>query len=110
MSRSKFKNKLVNLKKSGKIIAGYAASAKSCTVLNYCNIGTDFIDFIADSTNEKIGKFSPGMHIPIVPISHFHKNFPDVAYLFAWNHKDEIFSKEKEFLKNGGSWFSHVSL
>ena len=68
------------------------------------------IDFICDTTKEKIGKFSPGVHIPIVPVTHFHQNLPDVAYLFAWNHKDEILSKEKEFLKKGGVWFSHVSL
>ena len=98
------------LKKAGKRICGYAATSKSTTILNYCNLNTDIIDFICDTTNEKIGKFSPGVHIPIVPISYFHKNLPDVAYLFAWNHKDEIFSKEKEFLKKGGSWFSHVSL
>ena len=110
LSRSKFKNKLVNLKKSGKIIAGYAASAKSCTVLNYCNIGTDFIDFIADSTNEKIGKFSPGKHIPIVSIDYYKKNPPDYTVLFSWNHKKEILSKEKKYTINGGKWISHVKV
>ena len=80
------------------------------TVLNYCNLNTDTIDFICDTTKEKIGKFSPGMHIPIVPVSHFHKNLPDVAYLFAWNHRNEIFAKEKDFVKKGGKWISHVSL
>ncbi len=109
-SRTMVVNSLKKMKNDGKKICGYAATAKSTTVLNYCNLNTDTIDFICDSTNEKIGKFSPGSHIPIVPVSHFHKNLPDVAYLFAWNHKDEIFSKEKEFLKKGGSWFSHVSL
>ena len=68
------------------------------------------IDFICDTTTEKIGKFSPGSHIPIVPVSDFQKNIPDIAFLFAWNHKEEIFSKEKEFKKNGGTWFSHVAL
>ena len=109
-SKNKVLDTLRKMKNDGKKICGYAATAKSTTVLNYCNLNMDTIDFICDTTNEKIGKFSPGMHIPIVPISHFHKNLPDVAYLFAWNHKDEIFSKEKEFLKKGGCWFSHVSL
>ena len=58
-------------------------------------------------TPEKIGKFSPGSHIPIVDMSHFQKFAPDVAYLFAWNHKDEIFKKEKNY---NGKWFSHVTL
>ena len=119
MERFGYTNKTLSLliiknskkfKENGKKICGYAATAKSTTILNYCNLNTDIIDFICDTTNEKVGKFSPGVHIPIFPISHFHKNLPDVAYLFAWNHKDEIFSKEKQFLNNGGKWFSHVPL
>ena len=43
-------------------------------------------------------------------MSHFKENMPDIAFLFAWNHKEEIFLKEKEFKKNGGTWFSHVTL
>ena len=101
---------LDKLKEDGKIICGYAATSKSTTILNYCNIDKNIINFICDTTPDKIGKFSPGMHIPIVEISHFHKNLPNVAYLFAWNHKEEIFAKEKEFLNKSGEWFSHVSL
>ncbi len=110
ISKKKVKDSLVKLKNSGKKICGYAATAKSTTVLNYCNLNSDIIDFICDTTKEKIGKYSPGVHIPVVDISHFHNNLPNVAYLFAWNHKEEIFSKEKKFSKNGGIWFSHVSL
>ena len=109
-SKKRVSDHLKKLKNEGKKICGYAATSKSTTILNYCKLDADIIDFICDTTQEKIGKFSPGMHIPIVPVSHFHKNLPDIAYLFAWNHKDEIFSKEKEFLKKGGKWFSHVSL
>ena len=47
------------------------------------------------------------MHIPIVDMSHFYKNLTDSIYLFAWNHKKEIFDKEKNFK---GEWFSHVDL
>tara|TARA_B100001057_G_scaffold222294_1_gene222713 strand:+ start:552 stop:1751 length:1200 start_codon:yes stop_codon:yes gene_type:complete len=102
--------KLNKFKEDNKKICGYAATAKSTTVLNYCNIGNDIIDYICDTTKEKIGKFSPGTHIPIVPINSFHENVPDVAFLFAWNHKEEIFAKEKSFKDNGGVWFSHVAL
>ena len=70
----------------------------------------NIINFICDTTKEKIGKFSPGTHIPIVPISYFHKNLPDIAYLFAWNHKEEIFAKEKDFSNKKGKWISHVSI
>ena len=109
-SKENITNKLIKLKENGKKICGYAATSKSTTVLNYCNINTNIIDFICDTTQEKIGKYSPGTHIPIVPVSHFHKNLPDFAYLFAWNHKKEIFEKEKNFTKNGGEWISHVSI
>ena len=102
--------KLNKFKEDNKKICGYAATAKSTTVLNYCNVGNDIIDYICDTTKEKIGKFSPGTHIPIVPINSFHENVPDVAFLFAWNHKEEIFAKEKSFKDNGGVWFSHVAL
>ena len=97
-------------KELGKRICGYAATAKSTTLLNYCKFDSKTIEYICDTTSEKIGKFSPGTHIPVVPVSHFLSDKPDVAYLFAWNHKDEIFKKEKEFVSNGGKWFSHVKL
>ena len=109
-SKVKLKNLLDNYKKDGKKIAGYAATSKSTTILNYCGIGTDIIEYICDTTDEKISKYSPGMHIPIVPVEHFRDNMPDIAYLFAWNHKEEIFNKEKEFSKNNNKWISHIDL
>tara|TARA_A100001011_G_scaffold354937_1_gene397773 strand:- start:2209 stop:3372 length:1164 start_codon:yes stop_codon:yes gene_type:complete len=110
ISKKKIIKELQKIKNEGKKICGYAATAKSSTVLNYCKIGRDLIDYITDTTSEKIGKFSPGMHIPIVSVDEFKHNPPDVAYLFAWNHRKEIFKKEKNFSKNGGKWFSHVKL
>ena len=107
LSKEKIKNKIEKFKNEGKKICGYAATSKSTTILNYCNINNKVIDYICDTTPEKIGKFSPGTHIPIVDMSHFKKFIPDVAYLFAWNHKDEIFKKEKNYK---GKWFSHVTL
>jgi len=109
-SKKQIVYKLNKFKEENKIICGYAATSKSTTILNYCNIDQDTINFICDTTKEKIGKFAPGSHIPIVPISHFHENLPDVAYLFAWNHRQEIFAKEKDFVTNGGKWISHVSI
>ena len=108
LSRDKFKKKILKLKQAGKSICGYAASAKSTTAFNYCGIDNNLINFIADSTKEKIGKFTPGSHIPIVDMSYFRKNYPDYAILCSWNHKHEIINKEKKFTKNGGKWISHV--
>jgi SAM-dependent methyltransferase len=108
LSKKRFKNKILKLKKNNKTICGYAASAKSTTAFNYCDISNDHIDFIADSTKEKIGKFTPGTHIPIVDVSYFRKNYPNYAILCSWNHKDEIINKERNFMKKGGKWIWHV--
>ena len=110
ISKNRINNILKKFKENNKKICGYAATSKSTTILNYCKIDKNVINFICDTTQEKIGKFSPGTHIPIMPIAHFHDNLPDVAYLFAWNHREEIFAKEKEFTNKGGKWISHVTI
>jgi methylation protein EvaC len=102
------KSLLASLKKEGKRIVGYAATSKSTTILNYCGIGPDLIDYISDTTPIKQGKFSPGMHIPIKSYEELKKDKPDYAVLFAWNHAQEIFEKEKDFTKQGGKWILFV--
>ena len=77
---------------------------------NSVNIKQVYLDVGESSTDVKINKYSPGMHIPIVSIKHFRENIPDIAYLFAWNHKKEIFKKEKNFSSQGGTWISHVNI
>ena len=106
-SKKKTRESLEEFKTNNCKIAGYAATSKSTTILNYCKINNKIIDYICDTTPEKIGKFSPGTHIPIVDMNYFQKFLPDVTYLFAWNHKDEILRKEKNYK---GKWFSHVAL
>ena len=108
-SKKKLKRKINELKKNKKKIAGYGATSKSTTILNYCKINHKDIDFICDTTPEKIGKYSPGMHIPIVSMKHFYLNPPESIFLFAWNHKKEIFKKEKK-LKKRAKWFAHIKL
>jgi SAM-dependent methyltransferase len=99
---------LKELKAKGKRIVGYAATSKSTTVLNYCGIGPDLIDYICDTTPIKQGKLSPGMHIPVLPYEVFKKNPPDYALLLAWNHAEEIVAKEQDFISRGGKWIVHV--
>lgn len=99
---------LKKIKAEGKTIAGYAATSKSTTILNYCNIGPELIDYICDTTPIKQNKFSPGVHIPIVPYEVFKKTPPDYAFLLAWNHIDEIMIKENDYTENGGKWITHV--
>jgi len=109
-SKDKLNKKLKKYSSDGKRIVGYAATSKSTTILNYCGIGPETIEYICDTTKEKVGKFSPGMHIPIVSVDEFRKDNAEIAYLFAWNHKTEIFSKEEVFTQNNGKWISHVEL
>jgi methylation protein EvaC len=99
---------LKDLKSQGKQIIGYAATSKSTTIFNYCGIGPDLIDFISDTTPIKIGKFSPGVHIPVKAYDEFQSKYPDYAFLLAWNHSEEIMAKEKEFVATGGKWITHV--
>ena len=97
---------LYNLKEKGKLVAGYGATSKSTTILNYCGIDNNLISWITDTTPTKQGKLAPGSHIPIVSHSKFQTNTPDYAVLFAWNHAEEIMEKETSFSKNGGKWIT----
>ncbi len=107
-SREMLKKLLVELKQGGNSVVGYAATSKSTTILNYCGIGPDLIEYISDTTPIKQGKFSPGMHIPVKPYEEFKKKYPDYAFLFAWNHADEIMAKEGQYKASGGKWIVHV--
>lgn len=94
---------LIDLKKKGKKIAAYGASAKATTLLQFCNIGPDIIDYITESAPSKIGKFTPGTHIPIVPEDTLKKQTPDYILITAWNYADHIMNnKETWFKKTGG--------
>ena len=104
--RTELVDLLKKLKSEGKSVVGYAATAKSSTILNYCGIGPHLVDYICDTTPVKQGKFSPGMHIPIKPHQAFLDAYPDCAILFAWNHRDEILEKEQAFKEQGGKWVS----
>ena len=108
-SRENLQRRINIYKKKGLKIAGYGATSKSTTILNYCGIDYNDINYICDTTPKKIGKYSPGTHIPIVSMNHFYKNLPDAIFLFAWNHKNEIFKKEKKILRRA-NWFAHIKL
>ena len=107
-SRDELMKLLRKLKKQGSRVAGYGATSKSTTVINYCGITPDLVEFISDTTPIKQGKFSPGMHIPVRPYAEFEKNHPNFALLFAWNHAVEIMEKERQFLSGGGRWIVYV--
>ncbi len=94
-----FKSKISELKQQGFKIAAFAASAKGNTLLNFSNIGTELIDFIADETPEKIGKFYSGVGIPIVNKQQIIDTPPDYIIILSWNFKDEIIEKLNKIYK-----------
>ena len=108
----KSKNQLINifgkLRKKNKKIIGYGATAKSTTILNYCNISTKSIDYFLDTTKDKQNKFTPGTKIPILKYKGFIEKDVNYIFLGAWNFKDEIFKKENIFIKNGGKFIIHT--
>jgi methylation protein EvaC len=107
-SRDQLMTVLRGLREKRKRVVGYAATAKSATVTNYCGITSDLVEFISDTTPIKQGKLSPGAHIPVKPYEAFAANYPDYALLFAWNHSAEIREKEKKFIDAGGKWIFYV--
>ena len=117
----KFKNRVENsrrklvkifskLKSLNKKIIGYGSTAKVNTVLNYCKIKNETIDYFVDTTPNKIGKFMPGSRLYIKKYSKASIKQADYIFLGAWNFKKEIFKKEKKYIKNGGKFIVHVPI
>jgi SAM-dependent methyltransferase len=81
---------LIAARRAGRRIAGYGAPGKSTTLLNYCGIRTDFLEYTVDRSPVKQGRFLPGTHIPIHPPEHLARTRPDYVLILPWNLKDEI--------------------
>lgn len=95
---------LFNLKKSGKKIVGISAPAKGNTLLNYCKIGPELLDYITEKNIMKIGSYTPGMHVPVYSDKELLIDKPDYALVLAWNFADEIMANNKSFTRNGGKF------
>ena len=98
---------LTDLKQQGKTIAAYGAPAKGNTVLNYCSIGTNILNYALEDLEAKQSMFTPGMHIPTVSSDYAHDHEPDYYLMLAWNYEKAILEKEKRFLKKW--WKIHYS-
>jgi SAM-dependent methyltransferase len=81
---------LIDCKEKGARLCGYGAPGKGNTLLNYCAIGTDFLDFTVDRNPYKHGRYTPGMHIPILPVETINEYKPDYLLILPWNLKNEI--------------------
>ena len=95
---------LIGLKREGKRIAGYGAPGKGNTLLNFCGIRTDFLDFTVDRNTYKQGLFLPGTHIPILAPEEIERQRPDYVFILPWNFKDEIMAQMAGIREWGGQF------
>ncbi len=95
---------LIQQKRAGKSVAGYGAAAKGNTLLNYCGIKKDLIDFVVDANPHKQNKFLPASHIPVVNENYLKDHKPDYVIILPWNLKEEITS-QLAYIKDWGGKF-----
>jgi SAM-dependent methyltransferase len=95
---------LITAKREEKSVAGYGAPGKGNTLLNYCGIRSDFIDYTVDRNPNKQGKFLPGTHIPIFTVDKIRQTRPDYLFILPWNLKDEII-KQMSYIRDWGGRF-----
>ena len=100
-------NLLTGIKKEGKRIVGISAPAKGNTLLNYCKMGPEIIDYMTEKSVIKQGCYTPGMHIPIISENSY--DGIDYGIIFAWNFADEIIKNNKEFSEKGGKFIIPIS-
>ncbi|MEW6188194.1 MAG: class I SAM-dependent methyltransferase [Thermodesulfobacteriota bacterium] len=93
---------LIKAKEEGKTLVGYGAPAKGNTLLNYCGIRTDFIDYTVDRSPHKQGQYLPGTHIPIYPPEKIKETKPDYVVILPWNLKEEIMEQMAHIREWGG--------
>ena len=106
--KTEVKTIVTELKHEGKRIACYGAPAKGNTLLNYFALGNDTLEFATEELPSKIGFLTPGTHIPVVHIAEARKNPPDYYLLLAWNYKNVVLKKEKDFHDLGGRFIMPI--
>jgi len=95
---------LIETRRAGKSVAAYGAPGKGNTLLNYCGIRTDFVDYAVDRNPYKHGRYTPGTHIPIFPPERIRETRPDYVLILPWNLKDEI-TEQLAYVREWGGRF-----
>ena len=99
---------LDGLKRTGNRVVGYGAPAKGNTLLTYLNLGSDKLEYICDKSPFKQGRYTPGMHIPVVPPSRLASDRPEYVLLLAWNFQDEVLQQQTAYRELGGKFITPV--
>ena len=95
---------MIGAKRAGKRIAAYGAAAKGNTLLNYCGLRGDFIDYVVDLNPHKQGRFLPGTHIPIKHPDRIRETRPDYLLILPWNIKEEVM-RQNDYIRAWGGKF-----
>ena len=101
-NREELRGILQKLKKDGQRVAAYGAPAKGNTLLNYCGIGTDLVEYTVDRNPLKVGTYTPGMHLPVRQTDHLLADRPDVTLILPWNIAPEIIDQQRGYVQKGG--------
>ncbi len=102
--RQELMNLLYDIKKQNKTIVGISSPAKGNTLLNFCKIGPELLNYVTERNPLKINKFTPGMHIPVNSDDELLKHTPDYALILAWNFSEEIIKNNLDYQKKGGKF------
>ena len=100
--RDKLLAQLAAIKSQGKTVAAYGAAAKCTVLLNFCAVGPDQIDFVVDANPHKVGRYVPGVGLPIVPPARLLESQPDFTLLLVWNIAKEVLAQQAEYQRRGG--------
>lgn len=101
-NRTELQTLIHDLRREGKTIVAVSAPAKGMTLLNYCRFGRETLDYVTEKSQLKVGRFTPGMHLPVVGDDELLATRPDYALLLAWNFADEILENLSEYREGGG--------
>jgi hypothetical protein len=107
-SRVLLRKLICDLRMQKRTVAAYGAPAKGNTLLNYCGIDATMIPFTVDRNERKVGLYTPGMHIPVRPVSALQETRPDDIVILAWNFASEIMSQQSGYRAQGGRFITPV--